>query len=52
MAYIFANFCFVIQTVKHFETKNMFLAENLSIIEKSVDKLENIRRKHCLTKIC
>lgn len=32
--------------------KNMFSTESLSIVKKSVDKLENTHWKHCLANIC
>lgn len=43
LTYISANFCFLIQTIKQLETKNMFLIESISIVEKSADKLEKIQ---------
>jgi len=40
LTYNSANFCFLIQTIKQLETKNMSLIESISIVEKSADKLE------------
>ncbi|KAL4107434.1 hypothetical protein QTP88_017776 [Uroleucon formosanum] len=40
LTYISANFCFLIQTIKQLETKNMFLIESISIVEKSANKSE------------
>ncbi|KAL4120732.1 hypothetical protein QTP88_013368 [Uroleucon formosanum] len=40
LTYISANFCFLIQTIKQLETKNMSLIESISIVENSADKLE------------
>ncbi|KAL4136113.1 hypothetical protein QTP88_007679 [Uroleucon formosanum] len=40
LTYISANFCFLIQTIKQLEIKNMSLIESISIVEKSADKLE------------
>ncbi|KAL4089735.1 hypothetical protein QTP88_024707 [Uroleucon formosanum] len=40
LTYISANFCFLIQTIKQLETKNMSLIESISIVEKSADKFK------------
>lgn len=41
MAYISQNFCFLIQIIKHLETKNMPQLESINILEKSADKFKN-----------
>jgi hypothetical protein len=40
LTYISANCCFLIQTIKQLDTKNMSFIESISIVEKSTDKLE------------